>query len=178
MAIQKPKPQLLTTIPLKFVRTRVAGHGRKSVDHTIPLIPFIDFLIVLVIFLLMSFSASGELVAHQPTIIMPDAATTEALETAPIISIDHRVITLNGNRIADTQTQGQSSEVNPIEPLVQGLDTERRTWETLHPTELFNRQAIIQADREIDFRVLKKIMLSAALAGYSQISFAVNKVDK
>jgi biopolymer transport protein ExbD len=39
------------------VRDRVSGHGRKSVDHQIPLIPFIDFLIVLVIFLLMSFSA-------------------------------------------------------------------------------------------------------------------------
>ena len=66
MAIKRPEPELLRHIPLKFVRERVSGHARKSVDHQIPLIPFIDFLIVLVIFLLMSFSASGELVAQQP----------------------------------------------------------------------------------------------------------------
>ena len=64
MAIQRPEPVLLHNVPLKFVRERVSGHGRKSVDHQIPLIPFIDFLIVLVIFLLMSFSASGELVGQ------------------------------------------------------------------------------------------------------------------
>ena len=46
MAIKRPQPELLRNIPLKFVRARVSGHGRKDVDHQIPLIPFIDFLIV------------------------------------------------------------------------------------------------------------------------------------
>ena len=59
MAIKRPEPELLRHIPLKFVRERVSGHARKAVDHQIPLIPFIDFLIVLVIFLLMSFSRFG-----------------------------------------------------------------------------------------------------------------------
>ena len=87
MAIQRPEPVLLHNIPLRFVRDRVSGHGRKSVDHQIPLIPFIDFLIVLVIFLLMSFSASGELVAQQPTITMPKAKNTEQIEVSPIVAV-------------------------------------------------------------------------------------------
>jgi biopolymer transport protein ExbD len=177
MAIQRPEPVLLHNIPLRFVRDRVSGHGRKSVDHQIPLIPFIDFLIVLVIFLLMSFSASGELVAQQPTITMPQAKNTEQIEVSPIIAVDERVITLDGTRVADTQTQGQSAQVDRIEPLIQGLETEKRKWETIHPSEPFAGQVIVQADRNIDFRVVKKVMFSAAAAGYGNVSFAVNQAD-
>jgi biopolymer transport protein ExbD len=177
MAIQRPEPVLLHNIPLRFVRDRVSGHGRKSVDHQIPLIPFIDFLIVLVIFLLMSFSASGELVAQQPTITMPQAKNTEQIEVSPIIAVDERVITLDGTRVADTQTQGQAAQVDRIEPLIQGLETEKRKWETIHPSEPFAGQVIVQADRNIDFRVVKKVMFSAAAAGYGNVSFAVNQAD-
>jgi len=175
MAIKRPEPELLRHIPLKFVRERVSGHARKSVDHQIPLIPFIDFLIVLVIFLLMSFSASGELVAQQPTITMPDAKNTAKIEISPVIAVDERVITLDGTRVADTQTQGQSAQVDRIEPLIQGLETEKRKWETIHPSEPFAGQVIVQADRNIDFRVVKKVMFSAAAAGYGNMSFAVNQ---
>jgi biopolymer transport protein ExbD len=178
MAIKRPEPELLRTIPLKFVRARVSGHGRKSVDHQIPLIPFIDFLIVLVIFLLMSFSASGELVAQQPTITMPDAKNTQQIEISPIIAVDERVITLDGTRVADTQTQGQSAQVDRIEPLIQGLEAEKRKWETIHPSEPFAGQVIVQADRNIDFRVVKKVMFSAASAGYGNVSFAVNQREQ
>ncbi|MBW2379939.1 MAG: biopolymer transporter ExbD [Deltaproteobacteria bacterium] len=178
MAIKRPEPELLRNIPLKFVRARVSGHGRKSVDHQIPLIPFIDFLIVLVIFLLMSFSASGELVAQQPTITMPDADNTQQIEISPIIAVDERVITLDGTRVADTQTQGQSAQVDRIEPLIQGLEAEKRKWEMIHPSEPFAGQVIVQADRNIDFRVVKKIMFSAASAGYGNVSFAVNQREQ
>ncbi|UCH29790.1 MAG: biopolymer transporter ExbD [Myxococcales bacterium] len=177
MAIQRPEPILLHHIPLKFVRDRVSGHGRKSVDHQIPLIPFIDFLIVLVIFLLMSFSASGELVAQQPTITMPAAKNTEQIEISPIVAVDERVITLDGTRVADTQTQGQTAQVDRIEPLIQGLEAEKRKWETIHPSEPFAGQVIVQADRNIDFRVVKKVMFSAAAAGYGNVSFAVNQAE-
>ena len=178
MAIQKPQPELLYHIPLRFVRNRVAGHSRKSVDHQIPLVPFIDFLIVLVIFLLMSFSASGELIAQQPTITMPAAANTAKIEISPIVAIDNRVITLDGTRVADTQTLAANAQVDRIEPLIQGLEAEKRKWETIHPSEPFAGQVIIQADRNIDFRVVKKIMFSAAAAGYGNVSFAVNQREK
>ncbi|MCZ6806445.1 MAG: biopolymer transporter ExbD [Deltaproteobacteria bacterium] len=178
MAIKRPQPELLHHIPLRFVRNRVAGHGRKTVDHQIPLIPFIDFLIVLVIFLLMSFSASGELIAQQPTISMPEAANTEQIEISPIVAIDARVITLDGSRVADTQTLAATAQVDRIEPLIQGLETEKRKWETIHPSEPFPGQVIVQADRDIDFRVVKKVMFSAAAAGYGAVSFAVNQREK
>lgn len=175
MPIRKPGKVLLTKIPLKFVRSKVSGGGRKALDHEIPLVPFIDFLVVLVVFLLISFSASGELLAQQPNLKMPDASNTTMLEPKPVIAINPDVITLDGRRMADTRSLAETAQVERMENLIQDLETLKRNWSILHPSEPFPGEVILQADISIDFRVIKKIMFSAAQAGYANISFAVNK---
>jgi biopolymer transport protein ExbD len=175
MAIHKPGRVLLHHVPLKFVRKKVSGGARKSADHEIPLVPFIDFLITLVVFLLTSFSASGELLAQQPNLKMPDAKNVVDLEIQPVIAINPEVITLDGRRMADTRTLGADARVERMEQLIQDLETLKRNWSILHPSEPFAGTVILQADKAIDFRVVKKVMFSAAQAGYANISFAVNR---
>ncbi|WP_053230778.1 ExbD/TolR family protein [Sandaracinus amylolyticus] len=175
MPIHKPDRVLLHHVPLKFVRSKVAGGGRKSMDSQIPLVPFIDFLITLVVFLLSSFSASGELLSQRPNLVMPNATNAIDLELAPIVAIDARVVTLDGRRMADTPTLAANAGLERIEQLVSDLETLRRNWSILHAREPFPGTVIVQADRSIDFRVIKKVMFSAAQAGYTNISFAVNQ---
>ena len=178
MAIHKPGKVLLTRVPLKFVRKKVTGGGRKALDHEIPLVPFIDFLITLVVFLLTSFSASGELLAQQPNLKMPDARHAVDLEIQPIIAINPDVITLDGRRMADTRTLGAEARVERMEQLIQDLETLKRNWSILHPSEPFAGTVILQADKSIDFRVIKKVMFSCAQAGYANVSFAVNRIGE
>jgi biopolymer transport protein ExbD len=178
VAINKPGKVLLRGVPLEFVSRKVTGHGRKSSNTEIPLIPFIDFLIVLVVFLLISFSASGELLAQKPNLTMPKAENVVNLEISPVIAIDSIVVTLDGRRMADTATLASDPKVERIEVLIQDLETLKRNWSILHPQEPFPGQVILQADVAIDFRVIKKIMFSSAQAGYSNVSFAVNRINK
>ena len=178
MPIKTPGRVLLKHVPLHFVSSKVSGHGGKSVNADIPLVPFIDFLITLVVFLLMSFSASGELLAQKPSIVMPKAANVVDLGTAPVIAIDAVVVTLEGRRMADTASLGANAKVERIEPLIADLETMKRNWSILHPQDPFTGQLIVQADQAIDFRVIKKIMFSAAQAGYGNITFAVNRTEK
>lgn len=175
MPIKRPEKELLHHVPLKFVRNRVAGGGRKSMNTEIPLIPFIDFLITLVVFLLSSFSASGELLSQRPNLVMPNASNAVDLELAPIVAIDSRVVTLDGRRMADTPTLAASAGLERIDALVNDLETMHRNWSILHPRDPFPGTVIIQADRDVDMRVVKKVMFSAAQAGYANISFAVNR---
>ena len=177
MPIHKPGRVLLHHIPLKFVSHAVSGGGRKSVDLQIPLIPFIDFLIVLVVFLLMQFEASGQMVTQQASIVMPNASHANPLEVAPIISIDNRMVALDKTRVADYNTLAQSAQVDRIEQLIQNLEMMKRNWSLLHTAEEFPGVVIIQADKAVDFRVIKKVMFSASQAGYAKVSFAVNKVE-
>lgn len=174
MPIHNPGKVLLHHIPLKFVHDRVAGGGRKGVDVSIALIPFIDFLITLVVFLLTSFSATGELLAQRPNLVMPEASNVVDLEIAPIIAIDPQVVTLDNRRMADTASLAASPQLERIEQLVQDLETLKRNWSILHPNDQFTGTVILQADRGVDFRVIKKVMFSAAQAGYTNVSFAVN----
>lgn len=175
MPIKRPEKVLLHHVPLKFVRNKTAGGGRKSVDTAIPLIPFIDFLITLVVFLLSSFSASGELLSQRPNLVMPQASNAVDLELAPIVAIDARVVTLDGRRMADTPTLASTAGLERIDALVNDLETMHRNWSILHPRDPFPGTVIIQADRDVDMRVVKKVMFSAAQAGYANISFAVNR---
>ena len=175
MSIHAPGRRLLHEIPLKFVHDRVAGGGRKATDVSIALIPFIDFLVVLVVFLLTSFSATGELLAQRPNLVMPTAANVVDLDIAPVIAIDPAVVTLDGRRMADTRTLADNPQLERIEQLVQDLQTLQRNWSVLHPREPFQGVVVLQADRGVDFRVVKKVMFSAAQAGYTNVSFAVNQ---
>jgi biopolymer transport protein ExbD len=178
MPINQPGKVLLRNIPLAFVSKKVSGHGRKSTNTDIPLIPFIDFLIVLVVFLLISFSASGELLAQKPNLTMPKASNVVNVELAPVIAVDTIVVTLDGRRMADTATLAADPKVERIEQLIQDLETMKRNWSILHPQEPFPGQVIMQADVSIDFRVIKKLMFSASQAGYANVSFAVNRINK
>ena len=175
MPIHQPGKVLLKHVPLDFVAKKVTGHGAKAVDVSIPLVPFIDFLIVLVVFLLISFSASGELLAQKANLTMPKAANVADLEPNPVVAIDTITVTLDGRRMADTATLASDPKVERIEPLIQDLETLKRNWSILHPTEPFPGQVVLQADVSIDYRVIKKIMFSTAQAGYSNVSFAVNR---
>jgi len=178
MPINQPGRVLLKNIPLEFVAKKVGGHGAKPVDVSIPLVPFIDFLIVLVVFLLISFSASGELLAQKANLKMPKAANVVDLDIAPVISVDPVVVTLDGRRMADTATLASDPKVERIEQLIQDLETLKRNWSILHPQEPFPGQVVLQADVSIDYRVIKKLMFSTAQAGYANVSFAVNRVGE
>lgn len=177
MPVHKPGKVLLHHIPLKFVHDRVAGGGRKSLDQSIPLVPFIDFLITLVVFLLMSFSSTGELVAQKKDIVMPKAMeeNTEALEQLPIISVSGKgnYVMFNDKRVADYETLKAEAALEPIDKLVSMLEDTKRTWKQHHPKEPDLTAVVLQSDEDVDVRVIKKVMRSAAMAGVPDISFAV-----
>lgn len=173
--LSKPDKRLLVDVPLRFVHQRVAGRGGRELNRELPLIPFIDFLITLVVFLLMSFSATGELVAQQATITLPNANHTTTLELSPVVSIDRNVVTLDGRRITDTPSLLTSAEASRIEPLVEALQMKARQWTMVHPGQTAPGIVIFAIDQRVHFQAIKKVMISVAAAGYIHISFAVNK---
>jgi len=173
MSVAKPEARLLHHVPLAFVRRRATGGVRKGVDAAIPLVPFIDFLIVLVVFLLSSFSASGEL--PQATVTLPTAANPIDLDLAPIVAIDASMVTLDGRRVADAHDLASTAGTVRIDGLVNDLQTLHANWSLLHPHEPFPGSIIVEAGRATDMRVVRAVMFSAAQAGYPNVSFAVSR---
>lgn len=168
--IEAPKPRMLASIPLRFVRK--PGQGGKPISQDLPLVPFVDFLITLVVFLLMSFSTSGELRASD-SITLPAAASRMALEQAPIVTVDQGAILLDGRRLAAMSDVLERGDGSAIGPLVEALRSEARTCRALHRT--CAGLALLAVDRGTDMRALRRVIVSAAAAGYPNVGFVVNR---
>ncbi len=169
MAITQPGPRLCASIPFTFVRK--SQSGKKKVDAAIALIPFIDFLLTVVVFLLMSFSAGGQIPLASAEV--PDAAHGVDLEVAPVLAVDGAVVTVDGMRVADTATLMGDAQLSRVEGVVTALENERNAWSVLHPEQEFPGRVVVQIDRTVDYRVVRKVLFSAAQAGYGELDLAV-----
>lgn len=178
MPIAKPGRALLRNVGLNFVSQRIHGDGRKTINLELTLVPFIDLLIVLVVFLLISFDASNDLVAQSATFRIPDALNGDVIKQAPVVMIDRGSVTVEGLRVADTASLTAEPGLQPIEPLIAALQTIAHNWSVLHPRDELPSRIVVQADLSVDFRVLRKVTFSAARAGFFDVSFAVNRITK
>src|SRR5712692_9254987 len=84
--IVKPGARLMAHIPIGFVRRKIGGHGRRGVGQSLNLTSMIDFLMVVVIFLLSTFSVSGE--ASVPKEVkLPTARNVQEQVIAPLVGV-------------------------------------------------------------------------------------------
>src|SRR6201995_2060723 len=90
--ITRPGARLKVSVPLHFVAS--GGSGKKSGYAELNLTSMVDMLTILVVFLLQTFSASGELLTVQKNIVLPEAVNHNWLEKAPIISISRDSLSL------------------------------------------------------------------------------------
>ncbi len=177
--IKPPGPRLRKHIPLKFISKHGAG-GRKSSYAELNLTSMVDMLTILVVFLLQTFSASGELLTVSKNITLPEAVNYKDLEQAPIIAVSRDSVTLNGDPKADSQELSRENTVDwKIPQLHDDLVVLKNNFKLLHPNpEDWKGLVIVQADKNIDFKVIKKVMYTCAVAGYNNVNFAVQSRGK
>ena len=73
MPIHAPHDHLYNSVKLETAKAKLTHAGRKSLYAPLNLVAYIDMMTMLVIFLLMSFSATGEILFVQKNIVLPDA---------------------------------------------------------------------------------------------------------
>src|SRR3954468_2391666 len=105
--IKPPGPRLRKSIPLKFITKH--GTGKKSGYAELNLTSMVDMLTILVVFLLQTFSASGELLTVSKNITLPEALNFRDLEQAPIIAVSKDSVTLDGRMVADATVLNQEN---------------------------------------------------------------------
>jgi biopolymer transport protein ExbD len=180
MPIHAPHARLFSSVKLEAASAKLSKQGRKSLYEALNLVAYIDMMTMLVIFLLMSFSATGEVLFIQKNIVLPDAQNWTELERAPAIAISREVVTLEGKQVATMDELMQDSATGDfkIPELFDLLTTSKNNYKLLHPNEEFNGIAIIQADKAVEFKALRKVMFTAQVAGYNNVNFAVQQLSK
>jgi biopolymer transport protein ExbD len=173
--ISAPGRRLIHHVPLKAVRKKAAGGGRRSVNQEIPLIPFIDFLLCIVLFLLASFSATGELPIDK-NVKLPKAENVLDMVEAPMVAITGTQILVDGVPSGSTRIIEDANRLQRVEELYNILKNKRELWKQINPGKPFPGVAVLQVDRKVAALVVKSVFQTAALAGYPSISFMVGRL--
>jgi biopolymer transport protein ExbD len=175
--IGAPGRRLLHHVPLKSVQKKVGGGGTKAVNMDLPLIPFIDFLLCIVLFLLASFSASGELPVDK-NVKLPKAQNVLDMTDAPIVAITGTQILVDGTPAGSTRTIEEANRLQRIDELFNLLKNKRELWKQVNPGKEFPGVALLQVDRRVSALVVKSVFQTAAMAGFPGISFEVGRLGK
>jgi len=138
----------------------------------------IDYLVTVVIFLLMSFSASGEMPVSK-SIALPSAEHTLDMLAAPMVAINGRQILMNEHPVGSTQAVEEAGRPIVIDELRNALKVAKDDWKKVNPNNKeFPGVVILQVDKEVAALVVKSVFQTSALAGYPNVSFMVGQIAR
>jgi len=177
MPVQEPGRRLMHHVGLKFVEKRVSGGGGRSVNAGLSLTSMIDFLVVTVVFLLMTFSASGE-TPQAKGVTLPLAENTLDMIDAPIVAVTGSQVIVDGVPAGNTRAIEDAKRLQRVDELFNILKSKRELWKQTHPGKDFPGVVLLQIDQEVQAVVVKSVFQTAAFAGYPNVSFMVNSIPK
>jgi len=164
-------------VGLEFVAKKVSGGGHRSTNAGLSLTSMIDFLVVTVVFLLMTFSASGETPVAKG-LNLPMAQNTLDMIDAPIVGVVGSQLLVDGTPAGNTRAVEESDRMQRIDELFNLLKAKRELWKQTHPNKDFPGVVMLQIDQHIKAVVVKSVFQTAAFAGFPNVSFMTNPLPK
>lgn len=175
--VSVPGKRLLHHVQLKFVLKKVTGGGHRAVNQELPLVPFIDFLLCIVLFLLASFSATGELPVDK-NVKLPSAQNVMDMVEAPMVAITGTQILVDGIPAGSTRAIEDANRLQRIDELFNILKSKRELWKQINPGKAFPGVCVLQVDKRVTALVVKSVFQTAAFAGFPQVSFMTKRLGK
>ena len=168
--------------------------GKRSVTAILSLTAMVDMFTVLVIFLLQNYNTTGEILYIPKDVILPKANRVLELKPSIVVTVTAKEILVETTRVATFEEVKNSKDwVIPSlrdqtrdHLLKAKVELEAKLQSRLNKvvsTTLGNepddpeawKKVTIQADKQVDYLTIKKIMYSIYEAGGGPINFAVAK---
>ncbi len=167
--------------------------GKRKVLATLSLTAMVDMFTVLTVFLLQNYKATGEVLHIPKNVVLPTASEVKELTPAHVVTVSSDKVLLDDEIIIDFDKVKQQTDWL-IQPLFKSLTDKIREDEIKYRADLKNkvknvvygkdkaaqndeakkfRRITVQADKNIDFLSIKKVMYTVTEAGGNEINFAV-----
>ena len=151
---------------------------RKSRNQTMVdmnLVSLIDVFTILIFFLLSS--ASGvELLASPKAVKLPESTAEKAPKETIVIAVSGEDILVEGRRVASV-AEVMATEGDLIAPLKAELDLQANRQAVREETKAQGKAITIMGDKDIPYKLLRKVMYTSARADYTDVAFAVRRKD-
>jgi biopolymer transport protein TolR len=164
----------MTLTPLQ---RRAERKSRNNTGLDMNLVALIDIFTILIFFLLSS-AAGVEILNTSKAVKLPQSVSEKLPKETVVITVSGEDIIVEGRRIA-TVAEALATEGDLIAPLKAELDLQASRVMIRAENTAQSKAITIMGDKEIPYRLLRKVMVTAARANYSDLSFAVSqKVGK
>lgn len=189
MAIYKPGQQH------RYHNILSRRKGKRSVTAVLSLTAMVDMFTVLVIFLLQAYSSNPTVLINPEEVSLPRAEKTKELKPAAVITIAKGNVYVEKLQVATMEEVKASVDwilPNMRDELVRLLQLKKAEYDSLLRTRLQSiigakkeevpdandwKKVTIQADKDIDYLSVKKVMYTIAASGAGDINFAVMKKE-
>jgi biopolymer transport protein ExbD len=156
---------------LSHTRTSQSGSGGGGGHGPLSLVPMIDILMILVVYLLVH-AADAELLPNPHNVSMPMSVSEVKPRDAKVITVSEDAVYVDG-RVVITLPELRAGSEPVVETLRAALgDGEASTAED------GGREITVMAEKTLSYPVLKRIVATAAAADYRKVSFAVTEREQ
>jgi len=159
-------------MPLRTGRRR----RKPAVQTPLRLTSMMDILTVLLLFLLKSFVAEGEVITPAPGVSLPESTSETTPESSVVVAILDDRIMLDGRVVAEVAAATRGEDLL-IPALAEQLDQSRLQGQAIAERRgdaaSYAPKLAIQGDRDIPFNVLQRVMYTCNHSGYGDIALVV-----
>ncbi len=168
--------------------------SKRGVTAVLSLTAMVDMFTVLVIFLLQNYSATGEILYMPKEVVLPKANRVNELKPSVVVTVSSKEVLIDRTSIVtfdevknsvewsipalrdqvriilekakyDQEAKLQNKVRNVVDKTLGKDEDDPNAW----------RKVTLQADKNIDYLTMKKVMYSIYEAGGGPINFAVSK---
>jgi biopolymer transport protein TolR len=152
----------------RIKRHRQRRHGANH----FALIPFIDMMTILVVFLL-AHTAEVDILPNTKNISIPQSLSDRKPSAAVVVMVTKDSVFVDGQLVGSLSDviANQGTSFGPLKSAL--LAQNARSLRTAEQTDASKREVTIMGDKSTPYSVLKKIMLTCSEAEYGKVSFAV-----
>ena len=155
--------------PYRIKKHRERGHHGSHMA----LVPFIDMLTMLVVFLLLH-SSDVEILPNTKNITIPQSVAEIKPRETVVVMVTTEDLLVNGRVVAKVRDVNTTKGDLIIEPLRAALKEQNdSSLRATSEKDLAEREVTIMGDKGTPFTVLKRVMATATAADYGKVSLAV-----
>jgi biopolymer transport protein ExbD len=156
---------------------RAQRRQRNKTMVDLNLVSLIDIFTILIFFLLAN-ASDVEILPNTKAVKLPESTSEKTPKETVVIVVNDEDIFVQGRKVASV-SDVLNSGLEIIEPLQTELAYQSgRTVIDKDAKEKANKEITIMGDKEIPYKLLRKVMVTCSHANYSSIAFAVMKKEK
>lgn len=151
---------------------------KKQKDAHLIITSLIDVFVIVLVFLMRSISAEGNLMTSADNLVLPMSARSKSpTEVSLTIIGDQDNINVDDHAVAKTADvrKQDSLLVGGILSLLEKKRAEEKKAEMLGVIKEATGKVVVQLDKNMPYDVVTKLMATCGYAGYNNIKFAVSK---